>query len=99
MWHAEKKRTSNNQQELQVIIRMKELLPLNVGAESFTDRFHSEIKKIKRTNIFSAEFAYKAFVINEKNIEIWKMKTQSDKNYLMFKLFRGDDVPQPFDHL
>ncbi|MEG0760784.1 hypothetical protein [Chryseobacterium sp.] len=99
MWHAEKKRTSSNQQELQVIIRMKELLFKNVDAESLADDFKQELKKVKRTNIFAAEFAYKAFVIDAKNIEIWKMKTTSDKNYLMFKLFRGDNVPGPFDHL
>lgn len=99
MWHAEKKKISSNQQELQVIIKMKELLPLNVGAESFADSFHNELKKIKSKNIFSAEYAYKAFIIDESNIEIWKMKADSDKNYLMFKLFRGPDTPGVFDHL
>ncbi|WP_312078408.1 hypothetical protein [Chryseobacterium sp.] len=99
MWHAEKKKTSSNQQELQAIIRMKELLPINCDAESFADRFKEEMKKIKRSNNFEASYAYKAFIVDPKNVEIWKMKNNSDKNYLMFKLFRGDDIPGPFDHL
>lgn len=99
MWILEKKKTGSGQQELQVIIKIKEMVSANTSAEAFVSTFKDELSKVRKTNIFSAIYGYRADIINEKNIEIWKMKANGDRNYLMFKLLKGEDIPGPFDHL
>lgn len=98
MYTIEKFKRKTNLLELQVITKVNDLSEMNISPISFPDRFKEEMKKIKKTNCFEAEYSYKAEKTAEKTIEIWKMKADGDKNYLMFKLTKGKDQPGPFDH-
>ena len=99
MWNYKKHKTSSNQQELQAVIRLRELCMYNYPAERFIDEFKTAMEAIKRKNNFQASYAYQAEIIDNQTVEVWKMKVNSDKNYLMFTLTKGDDIPGPFDNL
>ncbi|MBL7879451.1 MAG: hypothetical protein JNN23_06270 [Chryseobacterium gambrini] len=99
MWNKDKKRYTSGQQELQVCVKVSELCELNISADNFVDAFKDELKKIKKTNSFSAEFFYMAEKIDDNNIEIWKTKVDRDKNYMIYKLTKGADSIDPFAHL
>lgn len=99
MWHVIKKKASNNQQELQAVIKTKEICDQNFSAERLKDEFKKAMETIKRKNNFEASYAYQAEIINPERVEIWKMKANSDKNYLMLELIKGENKPGPFDHL
>jgi hypothetical protein len=57
-------------------------------SESWISTFKDRLKLIKRTNNFSAEYAYKATPRNLTSLEVWKMKVNGDFNYKMFTVTR-----------
>ncbi|MDV2458022.1 hypothetical protein CMU99_06720 [Elizabethkingia anophelis] len=99
MWHKERKKTVSGQQELQVCCIVSEMCELNSSSEEIVRYFKNELMKIRRRNSFEASHAYKAEIVDVHTIEIWKMKVNCDKNYLMYILRKGEDTPDPFAHL
>lgn len=99
MWNRERKRTGSGKQELQVCCKVGELCEFNITADEFIYRFKNELKTIRKESCYLAEWRYQAKKIDENNIEIWKIKSNDDPNYLMYKLTKGEHKPGPFDHL
>lgn len=84
-WIIQKNRIGTGAQELQVSILVQELKQTWAhDAESWESNFKDKLKEIPRKNIFSAEYGYKAIIINRTSLEVWKMKANGDFNYKMF---------------
>ncbi|AYZ12914.1 hypothetical protein EGY05_13690 [Chryseobacterium arthrosphaerae] len=99
MWTKNVKKYGSGKQELQVSFRVTNLCESNLEADSFIISFKDELRKIKKESCYVAEWLYRAEKIDENTIEIWKLKADSDKNYLMFILTKGPNTPDPFAHL
>lgn len=90
-WNIIKHKVGNNQMEIKVSILVKELNNIwATDAESWARFFYDKLKEIPKTNIFSAEHAYKTTLRNPYSLEVWKMKTNGDFNYKMFTVTRKD---------
>jgi hypothetical protein len=88
-WKTQKHKVGNGQQEIQVKILVTEMQQSwATDSESWSIAFKDKLKEIKRTNSFSAEYGYTATPINETSLEVWKMKTNGDFNYIMFTVTR-----------
>lgn len=98
-WKIKEHKTKRNQQELEAIIRLKEIARVTSSstAEPFIDEFKRELQGIKRTNIFSAEYAYKMTPRNPTSVEVWKMKVNGDFDYKMFTLDYDGKTYNPFN--
>lgn len=84
-WNIEKHKVGNGKQDLQAAIIVREMeSSFSSYSESWCNSFKDRLKEIPRSNIFSAEYAYKAFPIDTYTVEVWKMDTQGDKKYKMF---------------
>lgn len=98
-WIIKEHKRKSNQQEMQMIIRLKEIAKISLSstAETFIDDFKRELQSIKRTNIFSAEHAYKMTPRNPTSVEVWKMKVNGDYDYKMFTLEYDGISYNPFN--
>lgn len=97
-WNIQRHKVGNGQQEIKVSILIKELAHTYAyNSESWCERFKDELKKIPRTNSFSAEYGFKATPRNEKSLEVWKMKANGEFNYKMYTvtLIGKDESDQP----
>ena len=98
MWKITKHKAQNNQQELQLTTKVKDLEHAFASdSEGLIYDFKNRLKEIKRTNCFSAENAYKMIPLNNKSVEIWKLKVDGDFNYKMFTLDYAGENPNPFN--
>lgn len=98
-WTIKEHKRKSNQQEIQMIIRLKEIAKISSSstAEPFIVDFKRELQSIKRTNIFSAEYAYKMTPRNSTSVEVWKMKVNGDFDYKMFTLEYDGKSYNPFN--
>lgn len=88
-WKYTQHKRGNGQQEIKVSIMVKELIYNQAhDTETWISLFKEKLAEIPRTNIYSAEFGYRAEAVDEKTIVVWKMKVNSDYNYKMFTLKR-----------
>lgn len=84
-WTIQRHKVGNTKQEVQVSILVSEMKNFWASdSESWCRTFKDRLKEIPRTNAFVAEFSYKATPRNQTSLEVWKMKANSDFNYLMF---------------
>lgn len=85
-WTIKQHKRGNNTSEIEVSMIVKDMYDhQSTTAEGWIHTFENRVKnEVKITNTFSAEFGYKAKQIDTTSIEIWKMKTNGDFNYLMF---------------
>lgn len=84
-WTIKEHKIGTGTAEIQVEIMVKEMAYYQAyNAESFIEKFKDNLKRIPATNSYSAEFSYKANQIDDKTLEVWKMKTNGDFNYKMF---------------
>lgn len=84
-WTIKRHKVGNTKQEVQVSILVGEMKEFWASdSESWCRTFKDRLKEIPRTNAFVAEFSYKATPRNQTSLEVWKMKANSDFNYLMF---------------
>lgn len=98
-WTIKEHKTKSNQQELQMIIKLKQIAKITSSstAEPFINEFKRELQTIKRSNIFSAEYAYKMTPRNQTSVEVWKMKVNGDFDYKMFTLDYDGKQYNPFN--
>jgi hypothetical protein len=80
MWKRTEHKSPKSKVELQVSIIVKELAEIShiTYAGQFEEWFKDKLKEVPRTNIFAAEYSFKATQRNEHSVEIWKMTTQGD---------------------
>ena len=73
---------------LKVSIIAKEICNIDwvTTADSFIDKYIIEVKKIKNKNYSFAEYNYKAFKINDYEVEVWYCTSAGDKKNLLFKI-------------
>ncbi|MEO6176968.1 MAG: hypothetical protein ABIP27_17575 [Flavobacterium circumlabens] len=84
-WKTEQHKVGNGQQELQVSIKVKEMIDTwATNSESWISHFKNKLSEISRTNSYSAEYGYKAIAKDHTTVEVWKMKVNGDFNYKMF---------------
>lgn len=88
MWIITEHKKLKGQQELKVSSILKEMGQYSQSsyAEAFKNEFELEVKKIKRTNNFSADLLYKVKPINQKSVEVWKMTAKGDFGSKFFTL-------------
>lgn len=88
MWKITEHKSSQQQQELNVKILVKEMAEYSYAtyAEQFETHFKDLIKQIPKTNCYSADLFYKATQRNLKSVEIWKMDIEGNFKYKMFTL-------------
>ena len=98
-WTIKKHKVNSNPMELQMVIKLKEIAKISTSktAKSFINEFEKEMLTIKRTNIFSAEYAYKMIPLTSERVEVWKMKVNGDFNYKMFTLDYDGKIYNPFN--
>lgn len=98
-WTIKEHKVKSNPMELQMIIKLKEIARITSSstAEPFIHEFKTELQTIKRTNIFSAEYAYKMTPRNPTSVEVWKMKVNGDFDYKMFTLDYDGKTYNPFN--
>ncbi len=88
-WKIEQHKVCSGQQELNVRILVKDLVETTGStSEEWISLFKSHLKKIPKTNSFSAENGYKATQRNLTSLEVWKMKANGDFNYKMYTVTR-----------
>ena len=91
-WTIQQHKRGNGKQEIQVSLLVKEMQDTWANdAETWASAFKDKLKEIPRTNIFSAEYGYKATPRNTTSLEVWKMKVNGDFNYKMFTVTRKDN--------
>ncbi len=89
----EKSRRSNTM-ELEVFIIAKSLQGVP-SLEIFKHNFLSEIKNIRKTNCYTAEYSYKLFeTTNECVLELWHVGVDSNKKRLV-AIVEDDKMPAP----
>ncbi len=88
MWKITEHKKPKGQQELKVSSIVKEMAQYSQSsyAEAFKNEFELEVKKIKRTNNFSADHLYKVTQKNQKIVEVWKMTIKGDFGTKFFTL-------------
>jgi hypothetical protein len=88
MWKLTQHREPKGQQELKLKILLKEIIEYTQSSysESFINTFKTQVKEIKKTNNFSADLMFQATPINQKSLEIWKIKPNGDYYYKMYTL-------------
>ena len=98
-WTIKKHKAKSNPMELQVIIKLREIAEISLSktAEDFIGEFKKELKTIKRTNLFSAEYAYEMTPRNKTSVEVWKKKVTGEFDYKMFTLDYDGKEYNPFN--
>lgn len=89
-WIIEQHKRGDKVQDIQVAILVKELNETWASdIVSWASVFKDRLSTVPKTNSYSAEFAYKTFPIGDEQLEVWKMKTNGEKNFKMFTITKN----------
>ena len=88
-WKIEQHKRGSSTMELQVSMIVKDMRDdWSYDADTFRSSFKSKLASVPKTNTYSAEFSFDTQKVAREIVEVWKMKTNGDKNFKMFTLTR-----------